>query len=270
MEGYGRNDMTHGPTFIEQPLALNQRQVLLAYTALCALADETAGWGGKLVLFAGFGEQGMALALGTTLAGAACLGVDAQPEHIKQALRLNCCDFLVNHLEEALRILKNEVRKRRPVSVGLAGNVEQTFAAMVERGVLPDLLAVLEETDAGCLDAVRQFAAMGVRVLRFDDHKQDDGWQRATAICRRWCERDFALVRWMAQPGDWQGMQRLDQLALAQMGGQDGLRRRWLEQAPKYFRRSGPPQRWLWMREEEKLALDAALSSAGLAIRAEE
>jgi urocanate hydratase len=47
---------------------------------------------------------------------------------------------MVNDLDEALRILKNAVRKREAVSVGLAGNCADVIPEMASRGVVPDLL----------------------------------------------------------------------------------------------------------------------------------
>jgi urocanate hydratase len=48
---------------------------------------------------------------------------------------------LVNSLDEALRILKNEIRKRETVAVCIASPPQAVEREMLERGVLPDLLA---------------------------------------------------------------------------------------------------------------------------------
>src|SRR5438477_324049 len=50
------------------------------------------------------------------------------------------CDFLVTTLDEALRILKNAVRKKEAVSVGLVGNCADIIPELAERGVVPDIL----------------------------------------------------------------------------------------------------------------------------------
>src|ERR1700743_3733565 len=47
---------------------------------------------------------------------------------------------MVNNLDEALRILKNAVRKKEAVSVGLGGNCADVIPELAERGVVPDLL----------------------------------------------------------------------------------------------------------------------------------
>jgi urocanate hydratase len=47
---------------------------------------------------------------------------------------------MVNDLDEALRIMKNAVRKREAVSVGLVGNCADVIPELASRGVVPDLL----------------------------------------------------------------------------------------------------------------------------------
>ena len=66
---------------------------------------------GKLVVSGGMGGMGGAQPLAATMNGAAFLGIDVDPERIKKRLKTGYCDVLVNSLDEALRILKNAVRK---------------------------------------------------------------------------------------------------------------------------------------------------------------
>src|SRR5437764_6571955 len=47
---------------------------------------------------------------------------------------------MVNSLDEALRILKNSIRKKEAISVGLVGNCADVIPELAERGVLPDIL----------------------------------------------------------------------------------------------------------------------------------
>src|SRR5579864_3532455 len=77
---------------------------------------------GKLIVSGGMGGMGGAQPLAATMTGAAFLGIDVDPERIKKRLKTGYCDFMVNTLDEALRILKNSVRKKENVSVGLVGN----------------------------------------------------------------------------------------------------------------------------------------------------
>ncbi len=95
---------------------------------------------GKLIVSGGMGGMGGAQPLAATMAGAAFLGVEVDPERIKKRLKTGYCDFMVNTLDEALRILKNAVRKKENVSVGLVGNCADIIPELAERGVVPDIL----------------------------------------------------------------------------------------------------------------------------------
>jgi urocanate hydratase len=95
---------------------------------------------GKLIVSGGMGGMGGAQPLAATMTGACFLGIDVDAERIKKRLKTGYCDFMVNNLDEALRILKNAVRKKEAVSVGLIGNCADVIPELAERGVLPDLL----------------------------------------------------------------------------------------------------------------------------------
>src|SRR6204780_4058781 len=95
---------------------------------------------GKLVASGGLGGMGGAQPLAATLNGAAFLGIDVDPEHIKRRVKTGYCDVMGNDLDEALRILKNAVRKREATSVALVGNCAAVIPELALRGVVPDLL----------------------------------------------------------------------------------------------------------------------------------
>ena len=117
----------------------------LLQTASPALSSEP-GLGGKLLYAGELDEAGLALMAAGNIAGAATLASTADPATQKQAIRTGVVDFLVTSLDEALRVLKNEIRKREPVAVCVAVAPEAVEREMLERGVLPDLLA--SETSA--------------------------------------------------------------------------------------------------------------------------
>jgi len=96
--------------------------------------------GGKLVVTGGMGGMGGAQPLAATMNGAAFLGIDVDPERIKRRVKTGYCDVMVTSLDEALRILKNAVRKREAISVGLVGNCADLIPELAKRGVVPDLL----------------------------------------------------------------------------------------------------------------------------------
>ena len=95
---------------------------------------------GKLVVSGGLGGMGGAQPLAATMNGAAFLGIEADPERVKKRLRSGYCDIMVNDLDEAVRILKNAVRKKEATSVALVGNCAEVVPALARRGLLPDLL----------------------------------------------------------------------------------------------------------------------------------
>src|SRR5271154_2878820 len=95
---------------------------------------------GRLVVTGGMGGMGGAQPLAATMNGAAFLGIDVAPERIKRRVKGGYCDVMVTSLDEALRILKNAVRKREATSVGLVGNCADLIPELAKRGVVPDLL----------------------------------------------------------------------------------------------------------------------------------
>ena len=86
------------------------------------------------------GGMGGAQPLAATLNGAAFLGIEVDPERIKRRIRTGYCDICVNSLDEAMRILKNAVRQKQAVSVGLVGNCADVIPELARRGIVPDLL----------------------------------------------------------------------------------------------------------------------------------
>jgi urocanate hydratase len=95
---------------------------------------------GKLIVSGGMGGMSGAQPRAATMTGACYLGIEVDPERIKKRLRTGYCDFMVNSLDEALRIIKNAVRKKENISVGLVGNCGAIIPELADRGVVPDIL----------------------------------------------------------------------------------------------------------------------------------
>jgi hypothetical protein len=98
-----------------------------------------ANLGGDLLSLGELDEAGRALMVASNIAGAACLAATADPEAQRQSIRDGVADFVVTNLDEALRILKNEVRKHEAVAVCVAADAALIEQEMLERGVAPDL-----------------------------------------------------------------------------------------------------------------------------------
>src|ERR1700683_4396117 len=125
---------------------------------------------GKLVVTGGMGGMGGAQPLAATLNGAAFLGIDVDPERIKRRVKTGYCDVMVNDLDEALRILKNAVRKREATSVGLTGNCADVIPELARRGVVPDLLT--DQTSAH--DPIGGYIPQGLDVAPAAELRKSD------------------------------------------------------------------------------------------------
>jgi urocanate hydratase len=149
---------------------------------------------GKLIASGGMGGMGGAQPLAATLNGAAFLGIDVDPERIKRRVKTGYCDVMVNDLDEALRILKNAVRKREAVSVGLIGNCADVIPELAKRGVVPDILT--DQTSAH--DPLYGYIPQGLSVEEASELRQknpDDYKKRSLASIARHVEGMLALQK---------------------------------------------------------------------------
>ena len=127
------------------------KAVYRIYKSIAQGLDPENGLGGRLLYAGPLDEQNIRLLRAANIAGAASLTVAEDPALLRKALRDGAVDFFVTHLDEALRILKNEVRKKQPVAVGVHGDQPAVEAEMQERGVRADLalaVALPELNDA--------------------------------------------------------------------------------------------------------------------------
>jgi urocanate hydratase len=95
---------------------------------------------GRLVVTGGLGGMGGAQPLAATMNGAAFLGVDVDESRIRRRVDTRYCDRLEHDLDVALRAVEDAKAHRRPLSVGLVGNIAEVLPELVRRGVVPDVL----------------------------------------------------------------------------------------------------------------------------------
>jgi urocanate hydratase len=238
----------------EVTIADTQADILRTLTVLHTLRQD---WGGALIIACGLTPQGAALALASNIAGAVCLNIEEEPNILRAAMRSGSCDFIVNTLDEALRAMKNEVRKRLPLSVGLQGNPTQVLQEILERGVTPELFTDLTG-NVSHHEAVRAFKSSGALIVRFDstlpigDEESLDANSTLTTFIhdRQWLLHSFPFDTTTA-------LRAFDAHALTLIPEDDLLRRRWLQAAPKILQRERPIHRALWVTEPEKQILEA-------------
>jgi hypothetical protein len=178
-------------------------RVAHAYAKLIAspCADGESGLGGCLFYAGEMDEEGRALVVAANVAGAATLVASADRAAQKQAIRDGIADFLVTSLDESLRILKNQLRKRETVSVCVAMAPAAIEREMNERGVLPDLLR-------SAMDDTSRIGTESPALLT---------WSVASA------------------PALW--LPQLDAIALECLDADAWAARRWLRLAPRYLGR---------------------------------
>ena len=198
---------------------------LYAALAVTLPLDAEHGLGGKLLYAGELGGEGRQLLFAANVAGAASLAASADPAVRRQAIRDGVIDFLVTSLEEALRILKNEIRKRQTVSVGVAMAPQQLVDQMLDRGVLPDLLPPLSWSDSDrgvTAEQMEQFIRQGaLPIVAGEDRKAGDG----------------SYVTWSANHDFSRWLPRLDSLVEESLPSDDWVRQRWLRLAPRYLGR---------------------------------
>jgi hypothetical protein len=156
--------------------------------------------GGKLLYVSGLKANCRALIVAANIAGAATIVSCDDPDLQRQANRDGVLDFSVTSLDEALRILKNEIRKRQPVAVCVALAPETVEAEMRERGVEADLNSLSPAPDRAMLP----------------------------------CE---VLLSWSVASAPARWLPRLDALAADCLAPDDLIGRRWLRLAPRYLGR---------------------------------
>ncbi len=101
---------------------------------------------GRLVVTGGLGGMGGAQPLAATMNGAAFLGVDVDEQRIRRRVEHRYCDRLETNLDRALQLLDEARVNRKPLSVGLVGNIAEVMPELVRRGVVPDV--VTDQTSA--------------------------------------------------------------------------------------------------------------------------
>jgi hypothetical protein len=170
--------------------------------------------GGKLIYAGELDGHGRAVVVAGNIAGAATLAATADLVAQKQAIRDGVADFLVTSLDEALRILKNEIRKRETVAVCVGTAPDEIEREMLERGVLPDL-----RPRAASATEPEGFPGPGGLRVGLDPM----GVQ--------------ALVTWRVDSAPAQWLPKLDAIATDCLSPDAWAARRWLRLAPRYLGR---------------------------------
>nr|WP_240894589.1 urocanate hydratase [Fodinibius halophilus] len=108
--------------------------------AECARQKFNGTLKGQLLVTAGLGGMGGAQPLAATMNGAACIGIEVDEHRIDRRVETGYCDIKCTSLDEALEKALDAKEKGEALSIGLLGNVAEVLPAMLEKGVIPDVL----------------------------------------------------------------------------------------------------------------------------------
>lgn len=147
--------------------------VYLLYLAMAREMDPETGLGGRLLYIGEADAAGCRLLRAANIAGAASLAAGADAAALRRAMREGAIDFVVNSLDEALRILKNQIRKKQPVAVGVTLAPEIVLHEMEERGVQPDLLASKLPHSPEESPAIEAYLARGARRIALEPRPEE-------------------------------------------------------------------------------------------------
>ena len=161
--------------------------------AACARDSFDGTLKGRLVLTGGLGGMGGAQPLAVTMNGGVCIAVECDRARIERRVGMGYCDIIVEDLEEAVRLATDAKNEGRALSIGLHGNCAETHPALVERGVVPDV--VTDQTSAH--DELGGYIPEGLTIeeakrLRADD--PDDYRRRAIESIGRHVEAMLAFM----------------------------------------------------------------------------
>ncbi len=184
--------------------------------------------GGRLLYAGELDAHGRATVIAGNVAGCATLSATADLTAQKLVIRDGVVDFVVTSLDEALRILKNEVRKRATVAVCVGAAPSAVETQMIERGVLPDLVL---EGPRGQWPNMPDFGSETRKV-------------QLMAPCS-----GLAFMTWQVAQAPARWMAKLDAIALDCLSS-DGQARRWIRLSPRYCGRSAQARRVLYCGQD--------------------
>jgi urocanate hydratase len=125
---------------------------------------------GKWILTAGLGGMGGAQPLAATMAGASCLAVECQDSRIDMRLKTRYVDVRADTLDEALEIINRSVAEKKPISVGLLGNIADILPELLHRNIKPDVLT--DQTSAH--DPINGYLPKGWTVAQWIEAREKD------------------------------------------------------------------------------------------------
>ena len=126
-------------------------QGILQGTYETFIAAAKKHWGidslkGKLILTSGLGGMGGAQPLAVTMAGGVVICIEIDNHRINRRLETNYLDKATDSFEKAVKMAKDAVLNKTPLSIGLLGNAADIVPKFVSGDIIPDM--VTDQTSA--------------------------------------------------------------------------------------------------------------------------
>ena len=126
-------------------------QGILQGTYETFIAAAKKHWGidslkGKLILTSGLGGMGGAQPLAVTMAGGVVICIEIDNHRINRRLDTNYLDKATDSFEKAVKMAKDAVLNKTPLSIGLLGNAADIVPKFVSSDIIPDM--VTDQTSA--------------------------------------------------------------------------------------------------------------------------
>jgi len=203
------------------------------------LISRRPSYGGRLIFTCGDACSATGLPAAVSIAGGTTLLLDPDTATVKSVFRTGGLDFVVNTLDEAVRVLKNEVRKQTPLSVALTADPAVILAELRERGLQPDLEVSIGGTATNLALTTLQLSTA-------------DGLIQPTEHALAWlAARDWSET-WLPTETT-ADLRTLDARLISHLT--DDLRRQWLTRIPHYQRPASNSGRAIWLTPSEQSAI---------------
>jgi len=211
------------------------------------LISRRTSYGGQLIFTCGDACSATGLPAAVSIAGGTTLTLDPDAATVKAVFRQGGIDFVVNTLDEALRVLKNEVRQHKPLAVALISPMEPVLAEVAARGVLPDLQVTLDPPSNPLLvPPVSAPLLAGVTQLHLANF---EGLTAPTQTLTHWLAAR-SLTETLVEPTT--NLRTLDEKLLTLIPAADTVRRHWLQRISHYQRPAPGTARAVWLTSAEQ------------------
>ncbi|WP_221568176.1 urocanate hydratase [Alkalihalobacillus sp. TS-13] len=125
---------------------------------------------GTLTVTAGLGGMGGAQPLAVTMNDGVVITIECDPHRIQRRIETRYCDTKAATLDEALKLAKEAMAKKEPLSIALLGNAADNLPELVRRGEIPDL--VTDQTSAH--DVLNGYLPIGVTLEEGEELRKRD------------------------------------------------------------------------------------------------